>query len=236
MGVNLLGVESSEVAILLEGRQVMYKLLKHVFYVEPNLQFLEVVGDDEFLNTLPFTRENSTIQDGMRLIRKYFVENHNKPHKIEALRWTYTHLFVGPNALPAPPWESAYLTEDRLLFQESTLQVRHAYLKYNFTIKNFLKEPDDHIGSALDFMNQLCQLSVKNLQKKEKMIEILKDQQDFLQQHLLNWVSDFSKDIAAYDDTLFYAGMAKILDGFIKIENDLISSLLTYISNAEGDG
>lgn len=61
-------------------------------------------------------------------------------------------MFIGPRELPAPPWESSYLNEDKLLFQEETLQVRMSYLKYNFIPKNYPHEADDHIALELDFM------------------------------------------------------------------------------------
>ena len=51
---------------------------------------------------------------------------------LDAWKAEYTRLFVGPAALPAPPWESVYTSHGRLVMQPSTLEVRSAYHKCGF--------------------------------------------------------------------------------------------------------
>jgi TorA maturation chaperone TorD len=69
------------------------------------------------------------------------------------LKSEYTALMIGPAKLPAPPWESAYLTRERIIFQESTLKVRRAYQKYQFLPANYPYEADDHLALELDNPN-----------------------------------------------------------------------------------
>ncbi|MCB8816455.1 molecular chaperone TorD family protein [Desulfosporosinus shakirovi] len=73
----------------------------------------------------------------------------------------YTRLFIGPTKLPVPPWESVYVSKERLLFQESSLKVRQrqCYLNYNFLPAKYRSEADDHIALELDFMYNLSSLA-----------------------------------------------------------------------------
>lgn len=223
----------SDVNFTLEARQLMYNLLKHVFYVEPNKELIRVIRDDINLLELPFIEENTLIKDGVDFLTTYFNKDYKEDQAFEKLHWAYTRLFVGPGSLPAPPWESAYLSEDRLLFQESTLQVRKAYLKYNYVVKNRLREPDDHIGSLLDFMNRLSEQTLDLDKDSSSIINILKDQEDFLNEHLSTWIKAFSRDIQLYSHLLFYSGMAKILEGFIEVDRALIGSLISHFNQIE---
>ena len=62
----------SDVNFILEARQLMYNLLKHVFYVEPNKELIRVIRDDINLLELPFIEENTLIKDGVDFLTTYF--------------------------------------------------------------------------------------------------------------------------------------------------------------------
>lgn len=214
-----------EWAAVFEARIFLYSMLKHVFYAEPNKELVDVVSNKEFIEDVPFTDENQLMAQGMEDIYLYFDEDFGHDGAFKDLCWDYTRMFVGPASLPAPPWESAYLTEDRLLFQESTLDVRRAYLKYNFIVKNYLREPDDHIGSELDFMCRLCQLYIDNIDECSIAVQIINDQKAFMEEHFARWVFDFADDVIKYSQTRFYRGMGKVLRGFIQLDREIVSEL-----------
>ncbi|WP_099188827.1 TorD/DmsD family molecular chaperone [Tepidibacter mesophilus] len=220
-----------EHANIIETRMFLYNILKYAFYVEPNIELIKLFSEDDFLMNLPFKEEDCLISEGIYDLIEYFKKNDVlETNNFKCLHWDYTKMFVGPGSLPAPPWGSAYITEDRLLFQESTLDARKSYLKYNLIVKNYLQEPDDHIGSELDFMYRLCEFAVKNIDKPNKLIEILEDQRSFLNEHIGKWVFEFSDDIIEYSDTLFYKGIAKILKGFIRIDKVIVSDLIKTLN------
>lgn len=64
-------------------------------------------------------------------------------------------MFIGIGTRVAP-WESVYVSPDRLVFQASTLAVRDAYGAAGFVAKNKGAEPDDHIATECDFMAKLA--------------------------------------------------------------------------------
>ena len=71
---------------------------------------------------------------------------------VDAIRSEYTRLFLGPDKLIAPPWESCYTSKERALFQESTLHVRSWYQQYSYVPAGYPTHPDDHISLMMHFL------------------------------------------------------------------------------------
>ena len=134
-------------------------------------------------------------------------------------------MFIGPDKLVAPPWESAYANEERLLFQEQTVAVRKVFRAYGFANPGAPMEPDDHIGLELDFMYRTCCLAMETSSAAD-LATICRDQLSFVKEHLLTWVPAFAADVAGGARTGFYRGMAHMLHGFLLIDRSLLAELL----------
>lgn len=212
---------------LIELRIHGYGVLNTIFLEEPSRNFLQSLKVDKFLEFFPFQDEHPLIKQGIALAAQSLDDLDLE--KYERIRWDYTRLFIGPHKIPTPPWESVYLNKERLIFQEETLNVRRAYLKYCLTPRNIGQEADDHLGYELDFMYKLCQMSLDNT---EFMGSVLNDQKDFLDNHILKWVPLISKDIFVHAKTDFYKGMALCLEGFIEIDRQAVNELLDQIDLA----
>jgi TorA maturation chaperone TorD len=220
------------VQILLAVRVFAYDLLRRIFLEEPSREFLEALVVGKGIEAFPLVEEHAELREGQRLVLTYLQQHDIRQQQIyDRLHWDYTKLFIGPNELPAPPWESAYLNEERLLFQQETLDVRQAYLKYSLIPIDYLHEADDHLGLELDFMYRLCLLSKESWgnQHSDSLLTILSDQKSFLQDHLLKWIPALTKDIAANAETSFYKGMARILKAYIELDVGIVEELLLKI-------
>ena len=77
------------------------------------------------------------------------------PVDAEAVEQDYLRLFVGLGMPLAPPWESAWASDARLIFQRETLDVRYWYRSAGLEVANLHAEPDDHIGFELEFIGAL---------------------------------------------------------------------------------
>ena len=215
MGTKL---NNEDYKIIMEMRQYGYDVLKQIFYVEPAKSLLQTLRDNEIFDSFPFREEGNLIDTGIKIINQFFTDKQNKDDEMTSeVRWDFTQLFVGPYALPAPPWESVYRSNEHLLYQDTAFEVRKEYLKYNFIPKNYPHEADDHIGFELDFMLQLA------LNSSE---DALKDSKKFLDEHLTQWIADFSRDVQKHALTEFYRGAAIILKGFIAEDLKLLNELL----------
>ena len=221
----------TDIIHLLEIRVYVYDLLRRTFLSEPSMDFLKAVGNPEVIDSFPFVEESSVMREGVEQVSDFFKAHDVSDEKVfDSLNWDYTRMFIGPYNLPAPPWESAYVSKERLLFQEETLRVRRRYLKYGFLPSNHGHEADDHLSLELDFMYRLSELTlqrVKGLDQEDKGFkEVLYDQKKFLEEHLLKWVPDLTRDIVKSAKTDFYVGMAKVLKGFLEIDLKALNELL----------
>lgn len=224
----------NEIQPLLETRRALFSLLRQTFITEPTPEYLQTIIKEIDFNDFPFSDMQEEIRDGAKLVAEFCAEHDlERADTHDALHWEFTRMFIGPDKLPAPPWESAYLHKDKLLFQEHTLKVRQAYLKYQLLPANYLKEADDHLGLELDFMYQLTTFALEALedQKFAELREILLDQKDFLENHLLKWVSEFSSNISESANHSFYPGMGKILVGYLQLDLEAIDELLDIVSS-----
>lgn len=65
------------------------------------------------------------------------------------VEYDFNRLFVGPAAVPAPPYASAY-QEEPLLMGRPTLEVREAYRALGLEVPDRNATPDDHLAFELD--------------------------------------------------------------------------------------
>ena len=77
------------------------------------------------------------------------------PVGVQAVEQDYLRLFVGLGMPLAPPWESTWANDARLLFQRETLDVRYWYRSAGLELARLHHDPDDHIGLELEFVGLL---------------------------------------------------------------------------------
>ncbi|EMX7355080.1 Tat proofreading chaperone DmsD [Salmonella enterica] len=72
-----------------------------------------------------------------------------KTHSEESLPQAWQRLFIGPYALPSPPWDSVWLDRESVLFGDSTLALRQWMRENGIQFEMQQNEPEDHFGSLL---------------------------------------------------------------------------------------
>ncbi len=226
--------QKDAIAILLANRCYLYKLFQRVFGNEPDLELMKIVTNEHTLESCDLLFQD---KDGGKfghhdVLEKLKSKVENEPENItEALKSEYTYYFIGPHKLPAPPWESVYRNKERKLFQESTLEVRHAYLEYEFLPANYPHEADDHLALELDFMYHLAELAQREFEQgnTETVKKVLTDQQNFLQKHMLQWVDEFAKLMQNGNRTEFYPHMSALLSKMIHLDAEVIEEIISSI-------
>lgn len=229
-------ITPDEFVALLESRVFAYQLLSRAFIAEPTPEYVRALGAGGAVRFFPFGTESERIERGTAELSRYLnVPDNMGDDGFAGLLWDYTRLFIGPARPEASPNESVYLTEDRLLLQEQTLAVRRAYLCYGYMASTQLREPDDHIGLELDFMNQTCRLAMAEAEvgRKTSLIRIFRDQLDFLEEHLLTWGFAFSADVESFAQTGFYRGLVLLLAGFLETDRIILQELVSLFPQEE---
>jgi len=218
-------VNYDSIAILLANRTYLYRLLQKLFGDEPTMETLNALNSEFTQTSLALL----SLDDKLNNIKGFLGKlEQDQEKELDKARSEYTRLFLGPAKLPAPPWESVYVTKERLIFQESTLKVRECYLKYNFLPVNYRTEADDHIALELDFMANLSAMAEDYLANKQidSLLKILDDQKSFLEEHLLAWVPDYVADLQTATTHPLYWGAADILNWFLKVDLAVVTEII----------
>lgn len=116
----------------------------------------------------------------------------------EALTDAWQRLFVGPWALPAPPWGSVWLDKDGVLFGESMVQLRQWLRGQGISWANSDTEPCDHIGALLLLAAWLAE------QGRGQALDQL------LAWHLLPWAYRFLEVFTAKAEHPFFSALGKL--------------------------
>jgi TorA maturation chaperone TorD len=150
------------------------------------------------------------------------------PHDQEGLTIEYTRLFVGPNKLPAPPWESVYISRERTLFQRPTLEVRDSYRSQGLIPELYPKVADDHIALELDFLRLLAGRAQAAFQidEHESYQEALGATAEFLDEHLLRWVDGFAQDMARSGVGTFYPALAQMMAAYVRRDAAIVAEIV----------
>ncbi len=198
------------------GEALLFGLLGKVLYGELDKAWLESVIADDVFGESPLGAEQAEIQHGLELLGRWSAENRNgiSGEEFKNLKSDQLRLLIGIDRVLAPVWESVYFNENRLVFQQQTLQVREWYARFNLQIERFNREPDDHIGLELNFVAQLASRALQALEEDSKSFEeLLQAQCEFLSDHLLRWGPAWAKLVKQHAETDFYRGIAHLTHG-----------------------
>ena len=229
--VLAMATQDDGIAIILANRHYIYQLLQHIFGIEPNRELLDIATNQHTQEALELMldEENCDLNTYLALLTKLRLALSADPDPtLDKLTREYTSLMIGPHKLPAPPWESVYVTKERALFQESTLKVRRTYLNYQFLPANYPHEADDHLAFELDFMAHLAKLTLERFdqQKIDEVKKLLDDQKAFLRDHLLVWIGDFAEDMQKSKTHHFYPQMAALTKQFLEADDLALDELM----------
>ena len=210
----------------LEAEGAMLALLGRVLCGQPDVATLAELASSGIFDDVPIGREEPEVRRGLALLARWAsswralrVEG-DESLVDQFLRETaneHFRLFEGPGSPRAPLWESVYFNDKRMVFQKQTMDVRRRYAQWGLRWENRNKEPEDNLGCELLFVAYLSELALR----KEGAERVLRERNDFLEEHLLCWVDEWARmteEASAASDPsqeyrMFYRGAALILQG-----------------------
>lgn len=131
----------------------------------------------------------------------------------ELLLKEYARLFIGPFALPTPPYASVYYGE-KLLNNEITDAVRRAYEKAGIHFEESSGDLPDHIAVETEFVRYLLSRMDNGATSDEK--EDWKAQyESFLNEHYKKWVPKFCLQVEQETNSVYYKTLFKLLAAFV---------------------
>lgn len=227
---NMIVVDEKKVTIL-ASEILTLGLLGKLLYEYPEKEFYTQLIEERVLDEIPF-ETNPSLQEGMVLIQKWTQEHAPGLDAgwFDTLLHDYTRLFIGPDKVLAPPWESVFVQEGRLVFTETTLEVRQWYRRFGLELENLHKEPDDHIGLELAFLANLAGQAVEALETGEEVEyqRLMQAQADFYAAHLGRWSVPYFDQLFEYARTDYFRGLGRLGRGVIFALETLIKSASSY--------
>ena len=214
---------------ILANRVLLYKFFHKTFGREPDAAYMALFDNDAISQA--FLLFSVSEEDACGKAAAFLSTQHDKnadPDYLSRLRNEYMRLFVGPQKLVAPPWESVYRSHQGLLFQESTLTVREIYRRQGFEAEGYPRVPDDSLSLEMDFMGRIADRALAALleNRTDDLKEALTVSESFLRVHLLFWVPKMLERLNGSAFRLFYPQMVKILLSFMELDLELVQEML----------
>lgn len=213
-------------------RKEVYLFIASIFRKEPDLEAfakMKIISGKidsyvEFWATQEFIA-------GLREVNKYFADEYESA--VTELQTEFARIFYGIDKSSAVyPYESVYLSPQRLLMQEPRDEVVECYAAYKLTLNSDFKEPEDHISCELYFMSYLYGMAAEAL-KSDSIGEVshcTESAYNFICNHLIRWVESLSSDLEKCGCS-FYSATGVILSQFIKEDKDFLDDFRKLFLN-----
>lgn len=223
-------ISKGEITVTKTWTEVWY--FREALYGSLAKWFLEVIRDEEkelltpqFWHEFPIEPANSHIKSGLENLSDVTseMEEINSDAAMEMVMAEYTKLFLGPGVPKAPIVESYYLT-NHLFFGPSTLEMKQLLNKHGLESKLKDRHPEDHIGLQFLFLSMQSE-KLTDLDEIE-CIEILNEQKEFIDHHLLSWIPALFEKASEHGDIGFYSGVIELVWGILLWDKELIQEFI----------
>jgi TorA maturation chaperone TorD len=190
--------------------RVTLEFLSQVFLDLPDQALMKHLVQANPFKDWPVDSDTPELSRGLDLLASFCT--HWTPEQLEVLTLDYTRLFLGLERTLAAPYESVFLSDDHLMFETQTLEVRAIYEQYDLQVPKKHQIPDDHLSYECQFVAALCDQLVCAWQRREHGVVTLRQEAlcQFLDHHLLQWLPAFAERVLTHGDTEFYRGMALV--------------------------
>lgn len=225
-------IQESELIAISKEREAIYSFLRVSFQCPLTTEMIKHWTE---CFSLEF---KAVLTDGNEELRSFFESLDKKTLEliVEEEREAYLatfYIFNEEGKVPAPPWESAYITRDKSLFGEPAFQIRDKLAEFGLQYIHENTDPDDHIAIELEFMNYLINytLSAKEDGREEEYAKGVYTQYWLMKEHLNRWITPFSKDILSSNTSAFYKGIALLLRLFIEEDFEYLKTIKEELDN-----
>lgn len=119
------------------------------------------------------------------------------------LDYQFSLLFEGQGKMPAPPWGSVYLDQEKLLMGESQERYRQFLQQHGLTLNTGMNEPEDQFGLML--IAYAILLEKQKTQAANQLID----------EHLTPWSSAYLDQLKHNQVSQFYRALAVVAEQYL---------------------
>ena len=197
---------------VLDAMAAGYTVLSRLLLEAPSQETLDQTRRRDLLADWPVPVSDITARGIVHLTR-----SRETAEDAPAVKRDHNRLFVGPDKLLAPPYESVHRSREGLVFEAETMQVRAFYARFDLAAPRLDREPDDHVGLEFELMATLSlrALDASEDGDTERAAWLVTAQGEFLDDHLLAWAPGLMQMIQDHADTEFYRGIGALGAGLL---------------------
>ena len=203
---------AEEWSTLLMGEALWFGLLGRMLYANPSREWIEpLVGDSSRARPSP----RPTTYSRLALLAEE-RRGQRRPTEAGLADSCGFHAVAGSGRCPPRRGESVYFSEERLLFQEETTDVRR-FTGWAFTSTAAARSPTT-TSFELSFVAHCAEQALQAAEEGDTgaFARLLAAQREFLEQHLLRWGPKWAELIDEHARTDFYRGLALLTRGALK--------------------
>jgi TorA maturation chaperone TorD len=201
-------------------RSSIYGFLVAVYRQELTSELLQQMKENRFQEVLSHL--------GVKLNNGFF--QNSEKELLEDLAIEYTRLFVGPGK-HIPPYESVHHIKEGVqsgqLWGELTAEVKRVIESSGLEYKSDFTGMPDHISVELEFMQQVVQREAQAWEADDDKTALLclKNEKNFVDEHLFCWISDFCEKVIKVAELPFYREIARLTQTFMDFEKEELNKL-----------
>ena len=239
------------IALQLAQRAYSYSLFHVVFGVKPSKDIADTVFTQDTVNNLnvylDILKQPSmanvadkklqgttiTVAQAIKNTHAYLTQYMaGEGTAVEDLITQYTRFFMVPGPSYVYPWESTYTNSNKMMMQESTLEVRQYYHEAGFKLQSEKHFPDDHIAAMMDYLGRMSQRAYEAYAdgNDAEVCSILKTQATFINAHILNWIGEFIEKLMKCEEDSPYKDFACCMAAIVFIDMQFIIDLTTELA------
>ncbi|GCF14699.1 hypothetical protein Harman_26340 [Haloarcula mannanilytica] len=204
-------------AAVYEARLELVDFVIDVFWDVPEEAFVErlLTGDIQ----LPEDSINDQLDEGFEMLQAWIDENADRPVSAvqDDLEREYTDLLVGPRP-PVLPHETNY-REDTEFIGEGLAEVEASYAAAGWAPPEEYPEEEDFIAIEMAFLRYLIE------RQREGDEETVGYERVFIEQHLSEWVVDFTDEMREEADDGLFLAAALVCEGLVRFEDEIVAQI-----------
>lgn len=216
----------SDMIALSKARASMYRFLGGLYIMEVDEEQLNKLKKLDFPQIEGSSNSDLDLKEGYNLMKSYIVGI--DVSDLEDLAADYAKVFLAAGdaaGRAAFPYEAVYVNKKHQVGGSTQMQMHALYLERGLEPDpNVYRTMEDNIGLMLEYMANICDeitAAVEN-DDKEKFTALIDEQRLFVKKHITNWIYSFTSDVMKFSERDFYKAAAKITNGFIKKETELL--------------
>ncbi|MCB1857855.1 MAG: molecular chaperone TorD family protein [Gammaproteobacteria bacterium] len=196
-----------------------FAMLARLHDREPDTDLLGMLKQQRFPNGLGLRLNTGLGEEALALLEHAVacLPDHLDEVALNELAADYASIYLN-HSLQASPEESVWVDEENLAYQQSMFQVRGWYRRYGLSVPNWRLRPDDHLVFELQFIEFLFRHAVTG--------DDLKAAAEFMDEHLLRWITPFSRRVSRRCSTAYFAGIAVLTGAYCEEVRDLLAEVI----------